>query len=65
MAARLTAKREWTGDEVHKLVRLYPTGGARACLAALPRRTKTAIYGAARELGLTRIGRKPGSGRRS
>jgi len=55
---------EWTGEEVRLLARLYPTGGTRLCAPALPRRTKCAIRAAASELGLKRLGRKPGSGRK-
>jgi len=53
---------EWTGREVRILARLYPAGGTRACLSALPARSKCAIRAAARDLGLRRQGRKPGSG---
>lgn len=54
----------WPGAEVRVLARYYPEGGARACLPLLPERSKRQVYDAARDLGLSRIGRKPGSGLR-
>lgn len=54
----------WTGAEICVLTAHYPTGGTRACLQHLPARSKAAIRGAASDLGLKRLGRKPGSGGR-
>lgn len=54
----------WTGAEVRVLTTKYPSGGTKACLPFLPSRSKVAIRKAAAELGLKRLGRKPGSGGR-
>ncbi|WP_019833801.1 hypothetical protein [Sphingomonas sp. PR090111-T3T-6A] len=60
----MTPRAFWTYPELRILAQHYPAGGVRACLPLLRRRSKTAIYAAATELGLKRDGRKPGSGRR-
>jgi len=47
----------WTTAEVNIIRQHYPTGGANACMAHLPRRTSSAIYQQATRLGL-RYGNK-------
>lgn len=46
----------WTGKEIRTLVRIYPTGGAKACMPDLPGRSLSAIYTTAQIMGVTRTG---------
>lgn len=55
--ADLPSPRNWRRSELAALRRLYPAGGTRACLPALPNRTKAAIHGRAQLLGLRRTNR--------
>ena len=47
------SERFWSDPEIEILREHYPTGGAKACQARLPKRTITTIYQQANKLGLS------------
>lgn len=46
----------WSGAEIRILLKHYPEGGAKACIADLPGRSLYSIYAAARYLRIPRTG---------